>query len=66
LERTAEGVVGAGDEGAGLGGAAAAVLEESEAGGREGCRRRSENGEQEERASFHGLPSLSPAGAGLR
>ena len=50
--------VGAGDESSGLGGAAAAVLEEAEAGGRKRCR--GENEEQEQCASVHDGGSLSP------
>ncbi len=60
------GVVGAGDEGADLGGAATAVLEETEAGGGERSRDWRENAKQEERASFHGLRSLSLGAAALR
>ena len=62
------GVVGAGDEGAGLGGAAAAVLKETEAGGgeRSGDRRQNRENTEEERASLHGLRSLSLGTAALR
>ena len=62
------GPVGPRHEGANLSGTATAVLEETEAGCREGCRRRQEDDDEEngEEPSIHGRASLSLGSAGLR